>query len=65
MGFEVIKSMRGLGLGTSIIKQFLDEHKICSKEIRGSMFFIIKNKKRINSAEIYYDAMALNEQKLK
>lgn len=29
------------------------------------MFFIIKNKKRINSAEIYYDAMALNEQKLK
>ena len=32
MGFEVIKSMRGLGLGTSIIKQFLDEHKICSKD---------------------------------
>ncbi len=33
MGFEVIKPMRGLGLGTTIIKQFLNEHKICPKDI--------------------------------
>ena len=32
-GFEVASSMRGLGIGTAIIKQFFDEYKVSSNDI--------------------------------